>query len=136
MREFFLALKIAMIVMWPLTAYAAEMSFGSAMLQSDPLAIVMALILSSMSGLSALLAQMKKDYEANGKIDRLWLYVSAKMSGSNVSGLCAYFVATYYNIGSSATAAGIIIAAFGGTWALERALAWAADKWFPTKGAA
>jgi hypothetical protein len=133
MRDTLFAFKIILGVLWPVTTYAANLSFGSGMIVADPWAIAMALILSSMAGLTALLSQMKKDYEANGKIDRLWLYISAKMSGSNVAGLAAYFGADSLNFGSSQTAAAIIVAAFGGTWALERVLEWAAEKWFPTK---
>jgi hypothetical protein len=134
MRELYFVLKVAMWMLWPLTAFAANASFGSALFKTDPQAISMALMLSSLSGLTALLSQMKKDYEAHGKIDRLWLYVTSKMLGSNTAGLMMYFGSDYFELNNSATACAIIIAAFGGTWALERVLAYAADKWFPSKG--
>jgi hypothetical protein len=133
MRDICLAVQVALYMMWPLTAYAANEAFGTAMFKTNLLAIAMALILSTMSGLTALLAQMKRDYEAHGKIDRLWLYISSKMSGSNVAGVAMLFGADWLNLPSSATACAIIIAAFGGTWALERVLAAASDKWFPSK---
>lgn len=120
-------------ILWPMSAYAAQVSFGNAIFKGDPQAILGVLTLSSMSGLTSLLAQMKKDYQEFGKIDHLWLYISAKMSGSNMAGLAMYFAADTGNIGSSATSLAIIFAAFGGTLMLERGLAWMSDKYLPLK---
>lgn len=133
MREVFYVLQVCAIFIWPVTVFAAQLSFGADIANSDLLGVCMTLILSSLSGLTALLAQMKNDYEANGKIDRLWLYATGKMFGSNLAGVIAFFLADMYKMTSASTAVFIIAASFGGTWLLERALASMVSKYLPAK---
>jgi hypothetical protein len=122
-RDLYRALYAALGLIWPISVLAANQTFGAAMAQIDMLGVLMTLMLASLSGLTALLSHMKKDYEAHGKIDRLWLYVASKMAGSNLAGLLVYFYAPEkYGLSPGGTATTIIVAAFGGTWLLERAL--------------
>jgi len=58
------------------------------------------------------------------------LYISSKMLGSNVAGLMTLFW-TNGRLGPDMQAGSIIIAAFGGTWFIERALLHFTDKVAP-----
>jgi hypothetical protein len=132
LKPLFTALNVAMCVLWPLTAAAATESFGSSMAGVQLLSILMTLMISSLSGLTALLHHMKKDLERHGSIKYLGLYISSKMLGSNVAGLMTLFW-TNTRFDANMQAGLIIVAAFGGTWLLEQVLNRATDKFFDPK---
>jgi hypothetical protein len=133
LKPIFTTLTVALWVLWPLTAVAAVESFGASLAGMHLLSILMALMISSLSGLTALLHHMKKDLEQHGEIEYLALYISSKMLGSNVAGLTTLFWTTG-QVNPNMQAGLIILAAFGGTWTLERALNYVADKIAPKKG--
>jgi hypothetical protein len=125
------AVKLGVFCLWPFSAYAATIAFGDRLTHIPPLALAMTFILSSLAGVTSLLQAMKDEYEKKGKIDRLWLFVSSKMFGSNVAGLVAFLVSENFTIGEGTEAAAIIIAAFGGTWALNKVLTFYTQKILP-----
>lgn len=126
-----LAAKVALLILWPITATAATITFGERMADIPPLAILMTLMLSTLSGVTALLHAMKKEFESNAEIGHLWLFVSSKLLGSNMAGLMMFFGAEYYGFADTAEAAAICLAAFGGGPLIERAIAFFANKYIP-----
>lgn len=115
---------------WPLSAVAATQTFSSGMAELSFLSIFMTLVVSSLSGLTALLHHMKKDLEASGGIKHIKLYVSSKMLGSNLAGLLTLFT-TDGRFDANTQASMIIIAAFAGTLLLDKVAA----TYVNTKGA-
>lgn len=125
------AAKAVLLLLWPLTGWAATITFGQKLSEIPLLAILMTLMLSTLSGLTALLNAMKQEYDKTSEIERLWLFVSSKMLGSNVAGLLMFFAGETYNFADTAQAVAIILAAFGGGPLIERALRFFADKYMP-----
>ena len=124
---------VSLCLLWPISALAATQSFGDNISGLNLLSILMTLMISSLSGLTALLHHMKQDLEKNGAIKNLGLYISSKILGSNVAGLAMLFW-TEGAVNPNTQAGLIIIAAFGGTWFLERVLIHLTDKVAPKKG--
>ena len=112
-------LNILVGAAWPLSAVAATQTFGTGLAELSFLSVFMALVISSLSGLTALLHHMKKDLEANGSINHLWLYVSSKMLGSNLAGLMTLFT-TEGRFDANTQAGMIIVAAFAGLMVLDK----------------
>lgn len=131
MRECLVLIQVAIVALWPVAAVAAEKVLASDLSQIPLASLVVTLFLSTLAGITALLAQMKTEFEAKGQIDRIWLFVAAKMTGSNLAGMVMYFGSDYLDWDSSLQAASIILAAFGGTWLIERALLFFVDKHLP-----
>ena len=131
LKQAIMAAKLGLCLLWPLTATAATITFGERMTAIPALAIVMTLLLSTLSGVTALLHAMKKEYEQNKQVDRLWLFVSSKLLGSNLAGLLMFFGAEHFGMAETTEAAAICLAAFGGGPLIERALAFFADKYMP-----
>lgn len=125
------AAKTALLLLWPVSAWASAIVFGEKMAQIPLLAVLMTVILSTLSGVTALLHAMKQEYEAHGEIPRLWLFVASKMLGSNVAGMLMFFGAETWNFSDTMEAGAIILAGFGGTWTIERALQFFTNKYAP-----
>jgi hypothetical protein len=117
--------------MWPITATAASITFGEKLTSIPALSILMTLLLSTLSGVTSLLNAMKREYEQNKTIDRLWLFISSKLLGSNLAGLLAFLGSEYWGVPDTAIAIAIILAAFGGGPLIERGLNKYADKYLP-----
>lgn len=109
-------------VLWPTCAWAAAITFGNTMTNIPALAILMTVILSTLSGITSLLHSMKQEYETAGAIPHLWLLVASKLFGSNTAGLLMFFMAESLGLEDAKEAMAIIVAAFGGTWFIERVL--------------
>lgn len=131
LKQTLIAAKVALMILWPTCAWAAAITFGQAMASIPLLAILMTLTLSTLSGVTALLHAMKQEYEKNGHIEQLWLLITSKLAGSNTAGLLMFFFAESLGFDDAKQAMAIIIAAFGGTWFLERALQFFASKTLP-----
>lgn len=131
MQELLLRSQVILIFMWPTAVVAAQLEFSRSLSEMSVPDFLIALFISSLSGVTALLAQMKSDYETNGKIERLPLYAASKLSGSNLAGIAlyAYAVSNDWDVGSQVI--GIILAAFGGTWALQRIVTSIVTQKFP-----
>lgn len=132
LKQLFTVGYVALWVLWPISAVAATQSFGENISALNLLSILMTLMISSLSGLTALLHHMKQDLETKGAIKNLGLYISSKLLGSNVAGLTMLFW-TEGKFSANTQAGLIIIAAFGGTWFLERVLVHLTDKVAPKK---
>lgn len=135
LKQALIATKVMLMILWPTCAWAAAITFGESMASIPPLAILMTLTISTLSGVTALLHAMKQEYEKHGAIQRMWLLVSSKLFGSNTAGLAMFFACVELRRSDAEMALAIIIASFGGTWLLERALQFFANKTMPTPGA-
>lgn len=120
-KQLLVAAKITLLIMWPVSAWAAAITFGDQMAQLPLLSLLMTVLLSTVMGATALLHAMKLEYEAKDKIDRLWLFVCSKMLGSNAAGLLVFFMAESWEIRTSYLAGAIMLASFGGVFFIERA---------------
>lgn len=123
--------KVTLILLWPVSAYAATIAFGEQLAEIPLLSVLMTTILSTLMGATALLHAMKQEYEKAAVIPRLWLFVSSKMLGANAAGLLCFFAAESWQMENSYKAAAIMLSAFGGTYTLERALNFFANKYAP-----
>lgn len=125
--------NIALILLWPVSAWAATITFGAQMAAIPLLDVLMTLVLSILSGVTSLLHAMKQEYEKHGEIQRLGLFVASKLFGSIVAGLLTFFCAEAWQWSENYQAAAIIMAGFGGTWLIERALQSFVSRHFPEK---
>jgi hypothetical protein len=132
LKQLLIAAKVILLVLWPVSAYAATIAFGEQMAQIPLLSMLMTVILSTLMGATALLHAMKQEYEKTDDINRLWLFVTSRMLSSNAAGLLMFFGAESWDgIATSHKAAAIMLAAFGGTWTIERALQFFSNKYAP-----
>lgn len=131
LKQILFAAKVALMVLWPTCAWAAAITFGESMANIPLLAVLMTVTLSTLSGVTALLHAMKQEYEKTGQIAQLWLLITSKLTGSNIAGLFMFFLAESLGFDDAKQAMAIIIAAFGGTWFLERALQFVTNKNLP-----
>lgn len=116
-----IGIKIAVYALWPFSAMAAQATFGAAIVTMSLLSISVTMLISTLSGLTALLRQMKKDLERSGEIANLWLYVSSNLLASNTVGLLALFLSDG-RLDHNFQAGVIIVASYGGTLVLDRSL--------------
>lgn len=131
LKQMLLAAKVALVILWPTCAWAAAITFGQSMTSIPLLAVLMTLTLSTLSGVTALLHAMKQEYEKSGQIDRLWLLITSKLFGSNTAGLLMFFFGESIGFDDAKQAMAIIVASFGGTWFIERALQYFTNKTLP-----
>lgn len=136
LKQVLIASKVALIVLWPVSAWAATIAFGEQMASIPLLSLLMTLILSTLTGATALLHAMKKEYEKIGhengaSIPHLWLFVSSRMLSSNTAGLLLFLFADSWDIPTGYRAGYIALAAFGGNWTIQRALQFFASKYIP-----
>lgn len=118
--------KLILLVLWPVSAWAATVTFGEALAKTQLLSILMTFILSTVMGATALLHAMIDEYTKKDKIDRLWLFVSSKMLSSNAAGLVMFFSADSLGVPTSWMAGAVMVASFGGTTFIQ----WVYNKHF------
>lgn len=123
-----LATKLAVAMLWPFSAYAAQLSFGEELASIPALSLLMTLILSALMGVTSVLHAMTEEYQTKDKIDRVWLFVSSKMFGSISAGFMMFFGADSLAIPTGYKALAIAGAAFGGTMLIKRFVKHEADK--------
>lgn len=112
--------KLTVGLLWPVSAWAATLTFGAQMANIPLLDVLMTLVLAILSGITSLLHAMKQEYERNGAIPHIGLFVTSKLFGSVVAGLLMFFCAEAWDWPENYQAAAIILAGFGGTLFIER----------------
>lgn len=122
---------VVLALLWPVSAYAATLTLGAQMAQTPMLDLLMTLVLSILSGTTALLHAMIEQYKQTDTIPRLPLFVASKMLGSVLAGLLMFFGAGARGWDPGTQAGAIILASFGGTWFIQRVLQWAVNKFAP-----
>jgi len=131
LRQLHIASMVTLIVLWPATAWAASIAFGEELARIPLLSILMTVILSTVLGATALLHAMIDEYKEHDKIERLWLFVASRMLSSNAAGLIAFAIIESWDIPTGYKAGAIMLAAFGGTWTIQRALTFFSNKYAP-----
>jgi hypothetical protein len=122
---------LANILLVPVSAWAATLTFGAEMSSIAWQSIIWMLVLSVVCGSAAMLHEMKVELENKGKIVHLWLFVVWRLVGSLAAGIFGYFGATKYGADSSSTALTIMFMSVGGTYLIRRILNAVADKNLP-----
>lgn len=131
LKQTLFALKAALVMLWPVSAWAATITFGEQLAQIPMLSILMTVILSTVMGATALLHAMTQEYQQKDKIDHLWLFVTSRVLSSNAAGLLMFFGAESSDFPTGYKAGAIMLAAFGGTWFIQRALQFVSNKYAP-----
>lgn len=124
-------LRFIVLAVCPMSAWAAQLSFGEEMAAIPLLSYVATIILSSVMGLAALLHHMTEQYKVVDKIDRMGLLICHKMVGSNVAGFMMFMCADSVGIPLTWKAGAIMGFAFGGTFLIERAVKHYTNKHIP-----
>lgn len=108
--------KALLFILWPTTAYAAQLTFGDQIAANPMLQFALTITVSTLMGATSLLHAMRHEYEKNdGVIKHLWLFVWSRMLGANGAGLFVFFGPDMpYKTGA------IMLAAFAGTAFLEK----------------
>lgn len=131
LKQLLVAFQFVAAAFWPMSAWAATLAFGEQIANESILSILMTLMLSTLVGITALLHAMKKEYEKQGEIKRIWLFMASNLAGSNTAGLFVFFGADSWGIPTGAKAVAIMAAAYGGNWFIERAVQSFANKTVP-----
>jgi peptidoglycan/LPS O-acetylase OafA/YrhL len=118
-----LCLKVIVYLLWPTTVYAASITLGDTLKEVPLLAWLMVLIVSTLSGLAALLNRIKADMPPN-----LAIFVVAHMAGSLLAGLLTFLVSEQADLADMAEAVSIALAAYGGAALMDKWAAKFADK--------
>jgi peptidoglycan/LPS O-acetylase OafA/YrhL len=113
-----MCLKAIVYLLWPTTVYAASITLGDTLHDVPLLAWLMVLIVSTLSGLAALLNRIKTDMPPN-----LALFVIAHMAGSLLAGGVAFLVGEQADVADMAEAVSIALAAYAGAALMDK---WAA----------
>lgn len=133
-KEMIQARTVAMVVLamlWPVSAWAATLTLGAQMAQTPLLDLAMTLVLSILSGITALLHAMIEQYKQSDTIPRLPLFVSSRMFGSVLAGLLMFFGSSTRGWDPGTQVCAIILASFGGTWFIQRVLQFFVNKYTP-----
>jgi amino acid transporter len=117
-RSLLLSLQTIVYMLWPVTAWATGVTIGATLTEVPVLAWVMVLILSTVSGLAALLNRIKTDLP-----ERLPLFIAAHMLGSVLAGLLTFFVGESADIPDMAEAVSVALASYAGAALMDK---WAA----------
>lgn len=126
-----IASKAALVLLWPVSAWAATIAFGEQMASIPLLSVLMTVILSTLMGATALLHAMKQEYEKAAVIPRLPLFVAYHMLSSNAAGVLMFFGAESWDIQTGYRAGAIMLAAFGGVVSIGRAFQFFSNKYAP-----
>ncbi|MGV8823956.1 phage holin family protein [Methylibium petroleiphilum] len=133
MRDYFLMVRAVILVLWPITTWAAGESLGTtlgAVTLADWLSLV---ILSTVSGLVALLHRVRRSFEAEAlrqagqpaaEADRQlidWrIFATCHMSGAILVGFIVFALCEALDINNYLEAACIALASWGGAKFADR----------------
>lgn len=131
LKQLLMACKVTLAVLWPASAWAAGIAFGEDMASIPMLSFLLTVVISTLFGATALLHWMVDQYQLNERIPKLGLQVASRMLSSNAAGLLAFFFVESSSIDRGYKAGAIMLAAFGGTWFIQRALQFVVNKTMP-----
>lgn len=115
MAKWVLALKCIVYLMWPVSAYATGITLGTTMASVPSLAWVMVLLLSTISGLAALLSRLREETPT-----RVFVFVMAHMLGSILAGMLVFFACEGAELNDFVEAVSIGLAAYAGAKLMDR----------------
>lgn len=104
---------------WPLSAWAASVTFTDDLAHIPFAAIAMCLFLSFIGGLASTLQKLASGAPAARSI---WLEIAKDLVVSLVAGLLAFFVSEWLNFQAVLEAGVITLAGYGGSRVLDRLL--------------
>lgn len=135
LKQLRLAGKVVLAILWPTSAWAASISFDTELANIPMASFLATVVLSSVLGAAALLHWMIDAYEKHdpNPIPRLGLHIASRMVSSNAAGLLVFLIIESMNIPRGYKAVAISLAAFGGTWTIQRLLQFVANKYVPEK---
>lgn len=110
-----LAIKCVVYTLWPMSAWATAITLDRTVAAVPWLAWLMVLLLSTVSGLAALLSRLRQEMPA-----RMWVFVAAHMLGSVLAGLLTFFAAEGADVNDFAEAVVIGLAAYAGAKLMDR----------------
>lgn len=115
MNKHLLTFKVCIYALWPTTCWATAITLGDTMRDVPHLAWLMVLVLSTVTGMAALLSRLKDADPA-----RPVLFVLAHMLSSMVAGFLAFLAAEGQGLGDFEEAAAIMVAAYAGAKLMDR----------------
>lgn len=118
-----ICIKTIVYMLWPTAVFAASITLGDTLHEVPLLAWLMVLIVSTLSGLAALLNRIKNDMPQN-----LALFVIAHMAGSLLAGLLTFLACEQADLADMAEAVSIALAAYAGAALMDKWAAKFADK--------
>jgi len=110
-----LMLKLCVWLMWPITAWATSITLGSTLASVPLLAWLMVLLLSTVSGLAALLNRLKVEAPARPAV-----FMASHMLGSWVAGVLVFLGAEAVDAHDLAEAVAIGLAAYAGAKLMDQ----------------
>lgn len=131
-RNLLSAVYAFLAILWPAVALAAANTFESTVLGVGWVSWLVVVVLSTLSGLTALLNRVRAEIataEANGTpIPPLRVFVASNMLGSLLAGLFMFFLCEHWDAPGFLEAAAIIGASYGGARFIERIMEGAVDQ--------
>ena len=115
MYRWLLAIKAIVYTLWPITAWATAITLGETMSGVPLLAWLMVSVLSTVSGLAALLSRLRDDTPP-----RLLVFVVSHMLGSIVSGFVVFLACEGANLDDFVEAVSIALAGYAGAKLMDR----------------
>ncbi|MEX3555913.1 MAG: phage holin family protein [Burkholderia gladioli] len=106
-------------LVWPLSAWAASVTFTDDLANIPFAAVAMCLFLSFIGGLASTLQKLAAQTPAARS---LWLEIAKDLVVSLVAGLLAFFVSEWMNFQAVLEAGVITLAGYGGSRVLDRLL--------------
>ena len=130
-RSLLTAVYAFLTILWPAVAVAAANTFESTVLGVGWVSWLVVVVLSTLSGLTALLNRVRTEIaeaEANGThIPPLRVFIASNMLGSLLAGLFMFFICEHWDAPGFLEAAAIIGASYGGARFIERTAEGAVD---------
>jgi CDP-diglyceride synthetase len=112
---------VAFCTLWPPTLWAATITFGDSMRAITGASIVGWLLLSTLSGVTALFHRIDRELKRTGRrLPNPGIFVAAHLFGSWTAGAFAYFAGESFGAPGLATASSIIVFSFAGAALLEK----------------
>ena len=112
------AVQLVVYLLWAPTAWATSITLGSSLAAIPPLAWLMVVILSTVSGLAALLNRLKVDTPP-----RLGFFLAAHMIGCWLAGILIFFAAEALsppNTHDFLKIIAIVLGSYGGAQLMDR----------------
>jgi NO-binding membrane sensor protein with MHYT domain len=109
-----------LVFCWPVYAYAGQFTFTYNEAKTYLPAILAATGLSIMSGLTLVMTDMIEEYMNRPRIEKLWLFIASRISGSLTMGILAFSTSAKLDLDFATTCISIILAGFGGTTLLKK----------------
>jgi hypothetical protein len=115
------ALRDSLWFLWPAAVSASPLTFGQSIEQVTAFEWVLVAVLSTLSGVTALLLRISNQVNEDPPrpINHLWLLAASHMCGSWLAGLMAFFGASHFHMAGMITGLFVPAVSFGGAKSCE-----------------